>query len=179
MTGDHGLLYFPRRSRGKYRPMVSSQRGELFCTISQLKSIQYLFYITYKNILAILCFLWRGKHFNPSKCQPKKSNASTMQAHRSGPSLGLVKLSSKSTVRYSNSTIYTYSLFQCLLRWKRVRFCHGLSRTRPNSNISLAALSLVSCSNCEWQCMWPIHCVCIISIVPTIFQGHTTDQFEP
>ena len=41
VTGDCGLLYFPRRSRGKYRPTVSSQRGELFCTISQLKSSQY------------------------------------------------------------------------------------------------------------------------------------------
>ena len=97
----------PRWCRGKYRPTVSSQRGELFCTISRLKSSQYLFYITHKNILVISCFLWKRNcwNFNLSKCQPKKSNASTMQAHRSGPSLGLVKLSSKSTVEYSNSTI--------------------------------------------------------------------------
>ena len=50
VTGDRGLLYFPRRSRGKYsRPTVSSQRGELFCTISRLKSSQYLFYVMHKK----------------------------------------------------------------------------------------------------------------------------------
>ena len=47
--------------RGKYRHTVSSQRGELFCTISRLKSSQYLFYITHKNIPLILCFVtWHG-----------------------------------------------------------------------------------------------------------------------
>ena len=88
--------------------MVSSQRGELFCTISRLKSSQYLFYITHENILIILYFLIFEKEnveISISQNANPKNQMPVLEARRPSLNLGLVKLSSKSTVKYSNSII--------------------------------------------------------------------------
>ena len=87
VTGDRGLLY---------RPMVSSQQGELFCTIFQLKSSQYLFYITHKNVLSFYIFFEEETVETISQNVNPDSQMPVLEARRPSPSLGLVKLSSKS-----------------------------------------------------------------------------------